>query len=281
MDGALFSGSYGIVSPAATESLLQPSAVSFRGKATDLDLGLLNIMLLDDNPALVPASLSALLATVPTAQPLTPGFALLPPDQIVQVPGRSIGKKGAGPWVYQEATVAAVAQAFAILQGKGQYGPYALVLQTTPFADAHSPLATTLITPAEPIRHLMTAGFYGTGTLPPYQKSNAPPSSGPVGAKTPGQQTGLPTFISAGNPSSSIAPVGYTGLVVSLGGNTMDLVRGEMQDGEDVIVRFEQKDVDGNYRFRVVERFALRLKDLTAVVMLAFEPPTNPNEAVT
>jgi hypothetical protein len=62
----------------------------------------------------------------------------------------------------------------------------------------------------------------------------------------------------------------YTGLVVSLGGNTMDLVRGRMSEHEDVIVRFEQKDVDGNYRFRVVERFALRLKDITAVVQLQF-----------
>jgi hypothetical protein len=62
----------------------------------------------------------------------------------------------------------------------------------------------------------------------------------------------------------------YTGIMLSLGGNTMDLVRGKMNQDEDVMVRFEQKDVDGNHRFRVVERFALRLKDITGVVQLQF-----------
>jgi hypothetical protein len=74
-----------------------------------------------------------------------------------------------------------------------------------------------------------------------------------------------------GSGATAIVPtILYTGIVVSLGGNTMDLVRGKMSHEEDVIVRFEQKDVDGNYRFRVVERFALRLKDITAVVQLQF-----------
>ncbi len=74
-----------------------------------------------------------------------------------------------------------------------------------------------------------------------------------------------------GSGAQAVVPqILYTGIVVSLGGNTMDLVRGRMSHDEDVIVRFEQKDVDGNYRFRVVERFALRLKDITAVVQLQF-----------
>ncbi len=50
----------------------------------------------------------------------------------------------------------------------------------------------------------------------------------------------------------------------------MDLVRGKMTADEDVIVRFEQKDANGYYRFRVIERLALRLKDITAVVQLQF-----------
>jgi len=165
------------------------------------------------------------------------GNAAFPAAQVVTVNPRVAN----GP--YQDRTVAAIAQAFAILQGNGQYGPYALVLQTNPFADANSPLPTTLITPAEPIRHLMNAGFYGTGTLP--------------SARDPGVPA-LP------------ANILYTGFVVSLGGNTMDLVRGKMTANEDVIVRFEQKDVSGNYRFRVMQRFALRLKDITAVVQLQF-----------
>jgi uncharacterized linocin/CFP29 family protein len=79
----------------------------------------------------------------------------------------------------------------------------------------------------------MTAGFYGTGTLP----SNA------AGAE--------PQFY---------------GLLLSLGGNTIDLVV-----GLDATTAFMQQDTDGAYRFRVVERFALRLKDITAVVRLEFQ----------
>jgi hypothetical protein len=297
------------------------SAVNFRLTPGTLDLGLLNLLLPNGSVPLL--------------------IGGLPPDQIVQVPQSS--STTAPPGSYQENTVAAVARAFAILQSKGQYGPYALVLQTFPFADTFSPLATTLITPAEPIRHLMNAGFFGTGTLPPFLKTDGTAGSGlplpgsiayalvtaagsgyspanpPTVTFTGGNATGVAVvspggqvtgitltnpgsgysgttpvtatfaggsgsgaaangFIVQPAPSGSRAPssVVYTGLVVSLGGNTMDLVRGRMSDHEDVIVRFEQKDVDGNYRFRVVERFALRLKDITAVVQLQFMASNTP-----
>ena len=39
----------------------------------------------------------------------------------------------------------------------------------------------------------------------------------------------------------------------------------------DATTAFMQQDTDGNYRFRVVERFALRLKDTSAVVRLEFQ----------
>ena len=55
-----------------------------------------------------------------------------------------------------------------------------------------------------------------------------------------------------------------TVLLVSLGGNTMDLVV-----GMDVTTSFLQEDPDGRYRLRVWERFALRLKDVTARDVLA------------
>jgi uncharacterized linocin/CFP29 family protein len=164
---------------------------------------------------------------------------------------------------YQGNTVAAVAQAFAQLQSRGQYGPYTLVLQTTPYADAHSPLPSTLIVPAAPIRELVTAGFFGAGTLPSWEDPSAPgtplvipPATGPAG----------PTWTKGG----ANVPVLYSGILLSLGGNTMDLVRGRLHHDHEVAVTFEQKDVDGNYRFRVVERFALRLKDPNAVAVLAF-----------
>ena len=99
-------------------------------------------------------------------------------------------------------------------------------------ADSYAPLPDTLIMPADRIKPLMTAGFYGTGTLP----------------------SNLPTKVS------------FTGLLVSLGGNTMDLVV-----GLDATTAFMQQDTDGAYRFRVVERFALRVKDTTAIVRLEFQ----------
>jgi hypothetical protein len=57
-----------------------------------------------------------------------------------------------------------------------------------------------------------------------------------------------------------------TGVLVSLGGNTMDLVV-----GMDAITVFLQEDTEGLYQFRVFERFTLRLKDDTAVIKLEFE----------
>jgi uncharacterized linocin/CFP29 family protein len=40
--------------------------------------------------------------------------------------------------------------------------------------------------------------------------------------------------------------------------------------GIDATVGFMQQDVDGNYRFRVFERLALRVKDVTALIRLEF-----------
>src|SRR5262249_2111390 len=82
--------------------------------------------------------------------------------QAVPVPLKTAGSAG----VYCENTFTAVSQAYGLLQGGGQYGPYALVLQTTPYADSYAPLQFTLILTADRINPLMTAGFYGTGTLP-------------------------------------------------------------------------------------------------------------------
>ena len=125
---------------------------------------------------------------------------------------------------YGEHTFGAVSAAYSLLQSKGHYGPYALALHSNIYADTFAPLANTLIMPADRIKPLVTAGFYGTGTLPK-----------------------------------------FTGVLVSLGGNTMDLVI-----GMDAITAFLQEDTNGLYQFRVFERFTLRLKDKTAVIKLAF-----------
>jgi uncharacterized linocin/CFP29 family protein len=57
-----------------------------------------------------------------------------------------------------------------------------------------------------------------------------------------------------------------TGVLVSVGGESMDLVVG-MEPTTEVL----QQDADGFYRFRVFERFVLRIKDQTAIVRLNFE----------
>jgi len=57
-----------------------------------------------------------------------------------------------------------------------------------------------------------------------------------------------------------------TGVLVSVGGNSMDLVVGTEPTTE-----LLQQDAQGFYRFRVFERFALRIKDKTAIVHLDFK----------
>jgi len=135
--------------------------------------------------------------------------------------------------IYGPNTFEAVAKAYSALQAVGHYGPFALVLETIPYADTYAPLPATLTLTADRIKPLVPAGFFGTGTLPP----NPPPAP--------------------------VAP--YYGVLVSLGGNTMDLVV-----GLEPTVAFMQEDTNGNFRFRVLERIALRTKDQAAIVVLQF-----------
>ncbi len=153
-------------------------------------------------------------------------YAPLDDDQIVEVLSLEPCQQRFG-----ERTFEAVAEGYARLQDRGHYGPYALVLHTVPYADTYAPLPATLIMPADRIKPLVGAGFYGTGTLPP-----------------------------------------LTGLLLSLGGNSMDLVV-----GQDATASFMQEDAEGRNHFRVSERFALRLKDKTAIIKLAFD--TQPHAA--
>ena len=128
------------------------------------------------------------------------------------------------PKRYGEHTFAAVADAYARLQRKGHYGPYALALRSEIYADTFAPLPNTLVMPADRIRPLVELGLFGTGALPE-----------------------------------------SAGVMVSVGGNSMDLVVG-VEPTTEVL----QQDADGFYRLRVFERFALRIKDKTAIVALKF-----------
>jgi uncharacterized linocin/CFP29 family protein len=137
---------------------------------------------------------------------------------------------------YGENTYGAVARGYSILQ-RTHYGRNALVLPTNPFADTWAPLKTTLIMPADRIKGLVGDRFYSTSTLP-----------NDFGETTEPQ-----------------------GLLVALDGNTMDLVM-----GIDPTTAFMQIDGEGLYRFRVFERFTLRLKDPQAVVRLEFQKAIQP-----
>jgi uncharacterized linocin/CFP29 family protein len=167
---------------------------------------------------------------------LNPGIQVIQINALPPVDPNDVNE----PRRFGERTFGVVADAYSRLQSgaglqQAHYGPYALALHNEPYADTYAPLATTLIMPADRIKPLMTEGFYGTGTLPA------------TGAAPNVRQT--------------------TGILVSLGGNTMDLVV-----GMDAITAFLQEDTEGRYRFRVFERFALRLKDRTSVIRLEFVP---------
>jgi uncharacterized linocin/CFP29 family protein len=140
---------------------------------------------------------------------------------------------------YGENTFGAVARGYSILQ-RTHYGRDALVLPTNPFADTWAPLRTTLIMPADRIKGLVGERFYSTSTLPNDFDSKAKPPTVPQG------------------------------LLVALDGNTMDLVM-----GMDPTTAFMQIDGEGLYRFRVYERFTLRLKDPQAVIRLEFQPDSS------
>lgn len=153
------------------------------------------------------------------------------------------------PGRYGENTFSAVSEGYSTLQDLGHYGPYALVLHDRIYADTHAPLATTLIMPADRIKSLVTFKdvnnkvsemYYGTGTLPILKDD----------------EEQIPT-----------------GLLVSLGGNTMDLVIKTPPTVSQLPYE------TGFYPFQVTEQFALRLKDKTSVIRFKFKPRTAPGSS--
>jgi uncharacterized linocin/CFP29 family protein len=157
-----------------------------------------------------------------------------PSSQVVSVEPTEANANDRSQNRYGENTFGAVAKGYSILQ-RTHYGRNALVLPTNPFSDTWAPLKTTLIMPADRIKGLVGDRFYSTSTLPNQFNPKQEPS-------TP------------------------QGLLVALDGNTMDLVM-----GMDPTTAFMQIDGEGLYRFRVFERFTLRLKDPQAVVRLEFQ----------
>jgi hypothetical protein len=230
-------------------SLLAPPypLVQFRDKnvGQDLDLGLLNIQ------PTTPAS--------STTAPIGPNVIMLPGIQVVQITPSPNTPADSPPW-YLDHALDGIASGLEIVNQYGYYENYFAVLHYYVHGDLHRSLPNTLITTAEPVSHLLTAGIYA-GIVPPFA---LPAAAGLYG---------LPTQISDGTPINGT--VLYTGVLGSLSGNSMDLVRGILDVGPDgspldAAVAFLQKDTTENYRFRVFERFAFRLKDPKAIVLLLF-----------
>jgi uncharacterized linocin/CFP29 family protein len=155
-----------------------------------------------------------------------------PPLLTIKVSLRADGK------TYGEGTFAAVAEAYSELQAKGHYGPYALVLPTKAYADAFAPLENTLILTADRLLPIVEGRLYGTGAVP--ENIDVEP----------------------GDP---VEPEDV-GVLLSLGGNTVDLAFGKAATTE-----FVTDDNQGLSRFRVYERFALRDKDTDGRVALLFQ----------
>jgi uncharacterized linocin/CFP29 family protein len=216
--------------------------INTRGAPTDL--GLANIVLTGS----------------PQGQPALPS-----PLQVIAVPPASGAFSETGG-IYQDGAVGSVALAYSVLRASGQYGPYALVMNTIPYANMYLPLENTLSVPADLIKDLVNGSFYATGALPPWEFIAF--SGGPLTGE--GTSGGLPPPPPG---SSSGVTVLFTGVLVSLGGNTMDLVRGSLHPEHDAVISFESKDPNGDCHFRVVQRFALRLKDITAVALFEFLSP--------
>jgi hypothetical protein len=143
-------------------------------------------------------------------------------------------------------TFNAVADGIGILQGAApapHHGPYGVILPFALYADAtvSSPLAlgqpVHQPSPRERIGALAEMGIHGTGTLPPFI----------AGA--------------AGAPALQIGQ----GILISTGGNSVEIVR-----VAEPTLQFLQVDGTGLYHFRVFQRFALRVKDNNALVLLNF-----------
>lgn len=79
---------------------------------------------------------------------------------------REIAVKPLEAGCYGPQLFTAVVQGIADLGKQGQPGPYALLLESSIYADAFAPLAGTLATTADRLTPLLPGGFYGTGALP-------------------------------------------------------------------------------------------------------------------
>jgi hypothetical protein len=182
------------------------------------------------------------------------------PLEVLQVqPANAVAAGGAAiPALYSVNTVARISQAVTDLAANGYGGPHVALLPPYFFAESFFPLGVTLQRPADIIIPLLEAGYYDSGVMPGVAAPVTPnPGGNPLGFQNQSNPNGV-----VGGP---VAGVQGVGVVISLGGNTVEFV-----NGLDPITAFSQIDGNGNYIFQLKTRLALRINDARAIVVLIF-----------
>jgi uncharacterized linocin/CFP29 family protein len=107
---------------------------------------------------------AALPTRVRVANKDSAGDGLLRVNEVTSIPVDPLDPNR--PGVYGENTFKAVTKGIAHLTREAQPGPYALILESSVYADTYAPMPSTLTTTADRLTPLLSGGFYGTGTLP-------------------------------------------------------------------------------------------------------------------
>lgn len=119
------------------------------------------------------------------------------------------------------------------LESRGHLGPFACVLGDDAFVAANRPVAGSLVLPRDRIEPILGRELLRSSAIDDRQFE----------ART------------------------VRGVVISLGGDAIDIAVAVDAEPEFLFV-----DEDGDYHFRVHERFALRIKQPTAIVRITFNP---------
>lgn len=98
--------------------------------------------------------------TVSNMSPDWPGLLNLP-GMLAPIEVERLHSNG-----YGENTFKAVSQGIGKLITAGHPGPYALILETSLYADTYAPVPNTLVTTSDRINPLVDGRFYSTGTFP-------------------------------------------------------------------------------------------------------------------
>jgi uncharacterized linocin/CFP29 family protein len=137
---------------------------------------------------------------------------------------------------------AIIVDAINSLENNGYVAPYVCVFGRIPFQEAFTPINNSTVLPRDRIEPLIGRELvHASGIdIPPYKP--APPD----------------------NPDREVWP--RRGVLLSMANEPIDLAL-----AAEATLEFRQVNLDGKYVFSVFERFALRIKDIQAIVPLMFE----------